>query len=294
MKGSILTARWTLLVAFGALQVTAVGMAAQTPTFTVEVLGNIPGGVGTSVAGINDAGEVVGGAGGGTSACPNYCAVIWVDGTATVLAVEPGFYSAAVAVNNAGQVAGSVSGVNATGAVFDTAAAWNNGTLTLLTSPAPYTNSFATAVNDSGEVVVEAYESNGAGIAIAWNGQTPTLLGPESQCAAKFDGGDAAAIDNGGAVVGLNVCRDRDVATLWQGATATALGGGVPAAINNAGLIVGVGVDGPTAWVNGVATPLQTLPGAVNSTAGSPMAVNNQGVIVGTTRMNLALPKGIT
>ena len=89
--------RWTFL-AFGAPLLSAVGLAQQSPTFSVQVLGNITGGITTYASGINEAGDVVGGAGEGSSVCPYDCAVIWHDGTPTLLVVEGANRSGAVAM----------------------------------------------------------------------------------------------------------------------------------------------------------------------------------------------------
>jgi hypothetical protein len=74
----------------------------------------------------------------------------------------------------------------------------------LLTNPSPYINSSATSINDSGEVVGEAYESDGVAIAIEWNGQTPTLLDPELQFAAQVVGNVTTPYENSLAVIWNN------------------------------------------------------------------------------------------
>ena len=292
MKKLTSAERWRIL-AFGAPLWATVGLAAQTPTFSVQLLGTVPGGVTAYVSGINQTGEAVGYAGEGTSSCPNNCAVIWQDGTPTVLALAAKLYAEAVAINNAGQVAGNALTPNGTGGDNYTAVVWNNAVPTLLPGPASqYTQTNATSINDAGTVAGYAYEAGAPGLeAIEWNGVTPTVLGTEPGCTGVTDGSIATAINNVGSVVGYILCPN-DVATVWYGTTPALLGGGVPHAVNNTGLIVGKGVGGATAWGNGVATPLQTLPGASSSASGSATAVNNKGIIVGTTQVSKETPPG--
>ena len=105
----------------------AVCFGAQHPTFTVQVLGNLPGGAVIGVWGINNAGEAVGQAGGGSSVCTNGCAVVWQDGTPTALgsvAISGEYDTVGLSINNAGQVVGNV--FTTTHSQF-TAAAWGAG-----------------------------------------------------------------------------------------------------------------------------------------------------------------------
>jgi uncharacterized membrane protein len=267
------------LLAFAAPLLSTAGLAAQTATFSVQPLGTIPGGYFAAVSGINEAGEAVGASGEGTSVCPYHCAVIWNDGTPTVLAVEGSIEFEALAINNAGQVVGNALMPNATGANY-TAVVWNNGTPTLLLGPAPqpYTNTGANAINDAGTVVGYAYQDGVLAInAIEWNGVVPTVLSTEPGCTTY--GSEATAINKDGIVVGWNECPSY-VATVWNGITPTLLSGGEALAINDTGLIVGGRgqAGGATVWIKGVATSLLPLPGAVSKAT----AVNNHGVIVGT------------
>ena len=281
MKQSALAKRWMLL-ALSAPFLSAVGLAQQTPTFSVQILANLSGGANAYVYGINNSAEAVGSAGGGTSACPNYCAVIWHDGAPTLLDMGSASGAEALAANDAGQVVGSVAGINAMGAEVQTAVVWNNGTPTLLPSPAPYTNTIASSINDVGQVAGQAYGGAPELGAIVWNGVTPTVLDAESGCTA---GGYATAINSGGTVVGVNHCPS-DVVIVWHGTTPTLLGDGEPYAVNNAGLIVGISSKGATTWINGVATPLQTFSGAYSRADSYAAAVNNGGLIVGRARVS--------
>jgi uncharacterized membrane protein len=299
MKRSNSAARWRLS-AFWAPLLSAVSLAAQPATFSVQPLETIPGGSVAIVNDVNEAGEAVGSAGEGTSACPENCAVIWNDGAPTLLTAEGATDTYAVAINNAGQVVGDGFTPNATGGEDYTAIIWNNGTASLLPGPAPqYPETYAYSINDAGKVVgVAVSSSDGDGEATEWNGLTPTVLGTARRCTGADTGSTATAVNSDGTVVGYLIVIDdqcpKDVATVWQGTTPTLLGGGVLYAINNAGLIVGEGAHGATAWVNGVATPLQRLSGASNNANSSATAVNNRGIIVGTTQVSKETPPGKT
>jgi uncharacterized membrane protein len=247
-------------------------LAAQTLTFTVQVLGNIPGADSTYVSAINNAGEAVGGSGEGNSDCPYSCAVIWHNGVPTLLETQVGYTSGATAINNAGQIAGQTFPVSTLAA---TAVVWNNGNATLLPSPDPeFPVTAATAINDAG--VVAGFVSAKAGFpyeAVVWNGVTPTVLDSELSCT---KGAMAAAINDNGTVAGQNLCPTNSAggeATVWNGTTGTLLGPGKPRAINNSGVVVGLGLYGATVWVDGVVRHL-----AIRSVA---TAVNDLGMIVG-------------
>jgi uncharacterized membrane protein len=284
MKRSTSAERWALL-GFWALLLSAVGSTAQTPTFSVQVLRNTSGGVVVYVSGINNAGEAVGSAGEGTSACPYDCAIIWHDGRPTVLEVEAEFGSQAIAINTAGQVVGEAYTAEI---LSPTAVVWNHGTPTFLPGPNPqFPQTYVNSINDAGKVVGEASEVN-VNIpeteAIEWSGLTPTVLGTSPACTDGTEVGVPTAINRDGIIVGYtgggHLC-DEAVATVWRGTTAVLLGIGEPSAINNAGLIVGqsVATPGATAWVDGVSTP---LPGTSDLLESMATAVNNLGIIVGT------------
>jgi probable HAF family extracellular repeat protein len=279
MRLTTLDDRWPKLLAFSASFLSAVCFGAQHPTFTVQVLGNLPGGAVIGVWGINNAGEAVGQAGGGSSVCTNGCAVVWRDGTPTALgsvAISGEYDTVGLSINNAGQVVGNVF---TTPHSQFTAVVWNNEVPTLLPSPAPQlVQTNALFINDAGQVVGEAYEYDNAGQeAVEWNGVTPVVLGTVPGCT---EGSYATGINKDGIVVGLNYCTAKSdyEATIWNGTSAALLGGGIAKAVNNAGLVVGEGPDGAAAWSNGVITNLGILAGGEISSA---TAVNNRGNIVG-------------
>jgi uncharacterized membrane protein len=246
----------------------------------VQLLGNLSSDESAYVTGINDAGEAVGKVGvllNGlpSPACPYECAVIWHDGTPTRLETEVNYASEAYAINNSGQIVGTIFPA---GSEQSKAVVWNNGTPTLLPSAAPqYTTIVANSINDAGQVVGYAATPGESAIeAIEWNGVTPTVLG--TACTGYTI---ATSVNRDGIVVGVTGCPPsngpyNNHATVWRGTTPTLLtrGGFHPKAnaINNTGLIVGEGLYGATAWVGGVVTPLG---GAIAT------AVNDLGVIVG-------------
>ena len=280
----------------GSPLLSAVGLAAQTPTFTVQVLGNIPGGVAAYVSGVNDADEAVGGAGEGTSACPDECAVIWHDGTPTLLVTPTGFTAGAAAINNAGQIAGAISPNKYL--LESTAVVWIDGEPTLLPAPAAqYTYSYAFAINDAGQVAGYVFGSSSVPYeAAVWNGLTPMVLGVVPGCTY----GSALGINGNGLVVGYLGCGKDGVAeaAVWKGTTATLLPipikptvgglGGKAFAVSDSGLIVGSSTNAgnnditpfnATAWADGVVTDLGPFPTKEGSS--SAIAVSKQGIIVG-------------
>jgi probable HAF family extracellular repeat protein len=289
MQRSTSAQGWRLL-ALGVPFFSAVSFAAQTPTFTVQPLGNIPGGVAAYVYGVNDADEAVGLVGLGTSVCPDYCAAIWHDGTPTVLKTQANVGSGAFSINNAGQVAGFTY---PNFSDLYTAVVWNNGTPTLLPAPASqYEYSFAYAINDAGQVAGYVFGSAGVPYeAAVWNGLTPMVLGVVPGCTY----GSALGINGNGLVVGYLGCGKDGAAeaAVWKGTTAELLPiprptdggvGGKAFAVNDSGLIVGSSISAgnpfnATAWANGVATDLGPFPTKQGSSSAT--AVNKQGIIVG-------------
>jgi uncharacterized membrane protein len=264
---------------------------AQSPTFALQELSSA-GGAGSTVYGINNAGEAVGYIGIGSSICSTLCAVTWQDGTPTALAAVQGATdSVASDINNSGQIVGNVT-MTQSSRSLNAAVIWNNGTPALLQSPGPqYPQTFANSINDAGEVAGFAELASGTGAPVVWNGLTPTVLGMASGCT-----GDsiASGINNNGLVVGFMQCGANvpvDEAVVWHGTTPTVLPevksqhapGGKALAANNFGLVVGT-ANNPssyayaTAWKGTVVTNLGVLGTGIRSTA---TAVNDQGIIVG-------------
>jgi uncharacterized membrane protein len=263
----------------------------QSPTFSLQALGT-DGGEGSTVFGINNAGETVGYIGVGSSICSTSCAVTWQGGTPTALAAVQGATdSEATGINNSGQIVGNALVTQSSSSV-SVAIIWNNRVPMLLQSPgSEYRQIFGSSINDAGEVAGSAQLPSGAGRPVVWNGLTPTVLGMASGCT-----GDsiASGINNNGLVVGLMQCGANvpvDEAVVWHGTTPTVLPevtsqhapSGNALAVNNFGLVVGT-ANNPaseayaTAWKGTVVTNLGLLKNGIESTA---TAVNDQGIIVG-------------
>jgi len=301
MKRSTSGARWTILL-FGAAFLSAICLA-QSPTFSVQVLGDLSGGGAAIAHGINTAGEVAGNTDGSLPGCTDGCAVIWSNATPTPLGrVKGAGGSQAYSLNNAGQVAGAATTSTTTEAVV-----WKNGTPTVLPSPGPqYTETVAFSINDSGQAVGYALDPLADGfddiVQVEWNGSTLTVLGGVSGCSqtqsTEYLHVQSLAINNNGLVVGTIGCGDYTLPVVWHGTTATPLpvvggsghGGGQAVGVNDLDLIVGLSgllpSDGyglidccePVAWDKGVLTHLARLsPGY----AGVATAANNRGIIVG-------------
>lgn len=220
---------------------------AQSPTFSVQVLGDLSGGGAAIAHGINTAGEVAGNTDGSLPGCTNGCAVIWRKGTPTPLGRVAGAGgSKAYSLNNAGQVPGAVTTSTTTEAVI-----WKNGTPTVLPSLGPqYTETVAFSINDSGQAVGYALEPLGDGfddiVQVEWNASTLTVLGGSGH--------------GGGQAVGVN---DLDLIV------------GLSGPLDSYGEIV---CCEPVAWNKGVLTRLARLSPGYASVA---TAVNNRGIIVG-------------
>jgi uncharacterized membrane protein len=189
---------WFVLLVLGTTGSSA-SCLADAP-FSIQVLANLSGGTVAYVSGINNAGAAVGGAGGGSSVCPNQCAIIWRDSTTSLLgSVVGAFATDAVAVINAGQVVGNLFMSS-----YDqsTAVIWNNGTPSLLPSPSQtYVGSGASSINDAGQVAGSAFESessNNESVPVVWTGSTPSVLGSLPD----FTRGSASGINSNGLVVG--------------------------------------------------------------------------------------------
>jgi probable HAF family extracellular repeat protein len=276
--------RWLAILLSVNAALLSTAIFAQTPMFTVQVLGNVPGGAGGTVYGINNAGEAVGIAEGSSSA------VIWRDLKPTLLG-QVAVGSIGYSINSAGQVGGLAF---ASMSVFYPieAVVWSSGTPSVLTAPGPqYTNTNVASINDAGQAVGTADIGDvGTGsAAVVWNGSTPTVLGLVS----GYTAASASGINDSGLIVGFICCAPamEPEAVVWHGTIPTLLPklepsnlpAGKAVAVNNSGLVVGQAETRAqdthaVAWFNGVITDMGTLSGGSRSYA---TAVNNRGIIVG-------------
>ncbi|HET7061013.1 MAG TPA: hypothetical protein VFI43_02420, partial [Nitrosospira sp.] len=202
-------------------------------------------------------------------------------------------FSAAYAINNAGQIAGSSSLSPQNPLVAHQASLWNGAKVVDLGPPGSEQPSVGNAVNDSGQVAGWSENPRDAGYqATVWNGPKATAL----DTLAGWSFSSAQAINDSGQAAGystLRVGEDPSTpttyrATLWNGTVATDLGtlGGQYSfanAINETGEVAGwaqlaePGAYHAALWSGSAVSDLGTL-GGTNSAAN---AINSEGVAVG-------------
>ena len=194
-------------------------------------------------------------------------AFVWQNGVMTDLTPLPGISSLAVAINDAGQIAGTSVG----GAIpVSHAVIWQNGAMIDLGSLIPGGSSGATDINALGPVTGWADTAPGVRHAFIWkDGQMTDLGAPGGD--SNFSNG--VAINDSGAVVGNS---SSDIAPytshgfFWaNGMTDIGTLGGAGTevqALNGLGQVVGrsdptFGFGRPFLWQNGQVTDLGTLGG---------------------------------
>jgi len=156
----------------------------QTAMFSVKALTIPPGYIQGVASSINNAGDVVGAVSALTNFEPFY-AVIWSNGTPTLLGAVPLQSEGALpsSINSAGQVVGN--------ATPDYATVWNGSTPTTLDLLPGCTYSTAKGINSGGLIV--GYMTGGCNEAVVWHGTTPTALPKFSVPKA---GAEALAVNN--------------------------------------------------------------------------------------------------
>lgn len=149
------------------------------------------------------------------------------------------------------------------------------------------TTSYATAINERGQVVGRSDTATGKAHAFIWDNGVMTDLGVLDG-SSRADYSIASAINNRGEVVGASVVTTPvGVAThhiIWKNDTIIDLGtleGGTLFAINDKGQVIGYRGDEDNTmafiWEDGVMTDLGTIRGGYSK----PLAINNQGEVTG-------------
>ncbi|WIT13262.1 PEP-CTERM sorting domain-containing protein [Paucibacter sediminis] len=249
------------------------------------------GGTDSWATDINDAGQVVGAA--FLTGNTGQRATLWNGTQATDLGVLGGASSSlAYAINNAGQVVGSsyIAPFAPRHAVV-----WNGATITDLGSfSGPAGNSWATGINDLGQIVGGASGGGSPYGAFVWNGGAASFLSVDLSEQAK-------AINNLGQVTGVTYLLGDGTlhGVVWSGAATIDLPplAGMTLsrgnAINNAGQVVGdsEGINMPgraTLWVDSKAIDLNTFLDPALASAGwvleTANGINDSGSVVGRAR----------
>ncbi len=274
------------------------GIIAITPAFAYQY--NVTD-LGLGMAyGINDNGQVAGWT--TTYGSTNYAtgdnAVIWTNGTMTnVYNYVPGFNSYAYGINNNGQVAGWVQNKGVTPPP-ENAFSWNNGSATQLSSlgnatraaginnsgqiagtisgqavlwensnstPTYLGSDFATAINDSGQVVGKSNTNH----AVIWNSGSVSPTDLDTLAGGNYS--EAKAINSAGQVVGYSNTTGGQHAVFWDNGNIVDLGtlGGSSSyayGINLSGDVVGTAYTAidfapphATLWKNGNVFDLNSL-----------------------------------
>ena len=223
----------------------------------MTALGTLPGGNASYASGINDSGQVVGGA--NTASAQH--AFLYSGGAMTDLGTLPGGNASyASGINVSGQVVGAAGTASATHAFL-----YSGGVMTDLGTLPGGNTSYAYGINDSGQVVGFGDTASGATHAFLYSGGVMTDLG-------TLPGGNtsyAYGINDSGQVVGWSdTASGAQHAFLYSGGAMTDLGtlpgGGNSRAfgINNSGQVVGSAdtASGAThAFLYGSPSPISIL-----------------------------------
>ena len=274
MHRSSVTALASILSVAGSLYLPGIGHA-QT-TYTLTQVAPIPGAVSTTVASLNDEGDMALTVNNG----PTVATYLWHQGTETNiggLSPSPEFVESG-GLNDLVQMVGTT--LSATSGTF-AAFVWSQGHMTELPTPAGTTAAFGIKINFLGQIVGQVYDANFTAHVALWNHGTLTLL------PGTAGGGDslAVAINIRGDIVGYsnNGSSVTDTVIWRHGAPTVLVNNAMPSAINDEGEVVGtsLGTITPFLWQNGVTTQLPALPGL--PATGIASGINDLGQIVGET-----------
>jgi probable HAF family extracellular repeat protein len=258
------------MAAAGSTSAAASTAVREAPAYRVTDLGTLPGAPDSTAIGINDRGDVVGRSGDH--------AVLWRNGRIHDLGTLGGGLSTAVDINERGDVVGYGPLAEGGG---DRAFIWRGGRLIVL-SPLPgFSSSFATAVNDRGQVL--GYSTGDSGIsAVLWRPDgTAVDLTAETGLSQVTD------LDNAGRLVG-SVTPDgmNGYPALWYRGRTTVLSDqtGTASAINDRGEVTGYfysGIGNSFVWRGGRLTEIPRLPDMPEATMMQAQGINNRGQVVG-------------
>jgi probable HAF family extracellular repeat protein len=185
--------------------------------------------------------------------------------------------SEAVAINEAGQVVGNISGAGGPNLGFF----YSNGVMTALPSPFGGNFSNASGINNLGQVTgVATLAGDIASDAFLWSGGTVTDLGTLPGANAQYSYSVGYAVNDFGVVVG----ESKNVAFIYRQGNMTGFSRRAARRaydINNDGKIVGV-LESNRAFLFDQKTmrDLGTLDGGQNSTSAA-TAINDSGQVVG-------------
>jgi probable HAF family extracellular repeat protein len=202
----------------------------------------------------------------------------------------------AYGVNDAGQVVGQGMRYSNT-AQGSRAFLWENGVMTNLGAlPSSGDYSYASGINNAGQVVGFSWAATG--VAFIWQNGVRTSLG--SLAGGGSGSSSAFGINNAGQVVGYSSSASGQRAFMWQNGVMTDLGGAPPVGeyvsardINDVGQAVGHGVSDDEVndvtiqrallWQNGSMIDLSTAVGVAGTgwSLAEATAINDLGQIVG-------------
>jgi probable HAF family extracellular repeat protein len=247
--------------------------------YTLTLLDSLGGSRSTANA-INNAGQVAGAARTPDGLADH--AVVWNGAAITDLGAGGVGSSAALDINEAGQIVGIQGTASGWSAI-----SWRHGSATYLENQ-PGGASSASGVNDEGQIVGDsAANVNGLSRASIWKDGRLATMGTVGGSGI----GIALKINNAGDIVGYSAdANGQERPTLWKNGLPIDLGtlggpNGAARAINNQGQIVGTsstpfgaGLTTHAAlWQRGAITDLGTLGGSFSAAH----AINNAGQIVG-------------